>query len=153
MPGARNWSVRNVKLSYGVKLDPWVFCASHGDLAKLSKTMCSKIGTSDPYDACIKILDLAKFAKRLFRKGRIDGPHGPRVSDAFSSLHADEIQYIPTRITIQDGPPPAPHPFRKDVSFSAQQESRLALIPREQMIEDFLFVDIPFSRKLMAREF
>jgi hypothetical protein len=153
MPGARNWSIRNVTLSYGVQLDPWVFCASHGDLTELSKTMCRKIGPGDPYDACIRILDFARFAKRLFQLGRVQELRSCRVSDAFGNLSEGEIQYVAVRTTIQDGPPPQPHPLRKDISFGAQRESRLVLWPKREIVGDCLFIDAPSLGRLMVREF
>src|SRR5262249_6365371 len=61
--------LRNTVLNYPYS-DVFVFCASHGDLAHLTKIWCSSAFTN-PYDACVGIVDMNLLAHRIFYRGVI----------------------------------------------------------------------------------
>ncbi|MCA1514558.1 hypothetical protein [Bradyrhizobium sp. NBAIM01] len=148
MEGAKDWSARNLMLSYTFIDDPWVFCASDGDLKQLTKIMCD--GSEDGYDACIKIKDFGAFVTHLYRMGRVnDKP----LAVLFKGSRCDQVKYDRVSLLIEEGPPPAPNPFLKDVKFSDQQEARYVLLPANPIAEDTLFVKFPDPDKYLVREF
>lgn len=149
MDNARNWSIEGgVRFTYQFASDPWVFCASDGDLKTLTAIMCSTGNL--PYDACVKIKDFGKFAAHLFYQGRI---RLRPVADFFQACQVDRVNYNRVSVRIEDSRPPVPGPFLKDLKFSAQQEGRCVLLPSGRMNEDFLLINFPSPSEFLVQEF
>ncbi|MEH2570230.1 hypothetical protein [Bradyrhizobium sp. AZCC 2289] len=147
MDGAKDWSASDVTFQYQFANDPWVFCASDGDLKELTKVMC---GGDSNYDACVRIKDFGKFTAHLYFQGRIKlNP----VADFFKASHAGRVKYDHVALKIQEGRPPVPGPFLKDVKFLSQQEGRYALFPSNPIGEDILFINFSSASEHLVQEF
>jgi hypothetical protein len=148
MDGARDWSVSDVTFQYQFAEDPWVFCTSDGDLKELTNVMCS--ADDSGYNACVRIRDFGKFATHLYHQGRIKLKP---VADLFKASRVDRVKYDRVSIKVQEGRPPVPGPFLKDVKFSSQREGRYALLPSNPIGEDILFINFPSASEHLVREF
>jgi hypothetical protein len=146
---ATDWSATDIRVTYQFDDDPWVFCASDGDLGKLTDVMCT-VSDPPPYDACIRIKDFGKFAQHLYYQGRINLRP---VADIFKASKLDQVRYDRVTVSIQEGRAPVPGPFLKDNKFSSQQEGRYVLLPSGKISDDKLFINFPSSSQFLAREF
>ncbi|WBL82294.1 hypothetical protein I3J27_18350 [Bradyrhizobium xenonodulans] len=148
MDGAKDWSVDNINFTYEFANDPWVFCASDGDLEALTKVMCG--GGGDSYDACVRIKDFSAFHRHLHERGHVDGEP---LANLFKASHADRVRYDRVSIAIEEGQPLVPNPFLKDIKFADQREARYALLPANPIEKDTLFVRFSSPDNYLVREF
>jgi hypothetical protein len=134
--------------------DVFVYCASQGDLAPLTEAMCGD--TKNPYDACVRIVDMELLAHRMFYRGRILEMGGTKVGDVFSYFRCAPVEYCNLSLdqkTMTTRPPP-PSPFVKHHDpFPRQREVRIAFFePRQVLPSQTLTIKIPRPKEIFIEE-
>jgi len=107
----------------------FIYSATNGDLDALTTAMC--VDAEKPYDACLKIVDLAELRARIFETGWILGLNR-KVSDVFEPGIVQPVRYGSRSRDIREGPVIVPSPFKKGLRYEAQSEVRLLLIPKNE---------------------
>jgi hypothetical protein len=131
------------------EVDCYVFCFSVGELRQLTDTMCDPGRPDYAYDGCVSIVDPVTLASAIARTGTVNGIP---VSDKFV-VSAGPVDYRPTAHDFfRDGVAPA-NPFKKHHRYSAQQEARIVLTPREPFHSDFVSVTIGSPAILFSEQF
>jgi hypothetical protein len=135
--------------------DVFVFCASQGDLAPLTEATCGD--TENPYDACVRIMDMELLAHRMFHRGSILEMGGAKVGHVFSYFRCAPVEYCnlsldQKKMTTR---PPPPSPFIKHHDpFPRQREVRIAFFePRQVLPLETLTIKIPRPKEIFVEEF
>jgi hypothetical protein len=134
--------------------DVFVFCASQGDLALLTEAMCGD--SKNPYDACVRIMDMELLAHRMFYRGRVLEMGSAKIGDVFSAFRCAPVEYCNLSLdqkTMTTRPPP-PSPFIKHHDpFPRQREVRVAFIaPRQVLPSETLTIKIPRPKEIFIEE-
>lgn len=117
----------------------FIYSASWGNLKKLTEQMCVKAPRR--YDACLRIKNFGRLARRIFETGKIVGVDC-RVSDAFQRGQTNLVDYESRSRSIDQGPVIVPSAFKKAPKFSLQSEARITFVPKQKMDSKRLTVQI-----------
>jgi hypothetical protein len=129
----------------------YLFSASSGDLEQLTAAMCRK--DAEAYDGCIHIADIAWLAHRVYFKGKVVELGDARVRNVFSELVYSEVTYEALSRTPEMERAPEASPLLKDISFAAQSEIRIVLVPRQEMAHSMLTVRVPRPAQIFKEVF
>ncbi len=132
--------------------DLFIYSACLGDLNRLTSEMC--VTADRPYDACLRISDLAALRRRIIETGRILD-YDCKVSDVFEPGLIQQVEYEERSRDIREGPVIEPSPFKKDVKFKSQSEVRMLLVPKDPkgISNKRLVIEIPDPRSLFEEVF
>jgi hypothetical protein len=130
--------------------EPFIFCASRGELRTLASAMCE--GT-DPYDACLRIGDITRLAHRMLHRGIVIELDNIRMHQIFADFRVSQVTYEDLSRDQERRPPPSPSPFRKHFEFAPQSEVRIAFRPHSPIPVQMLTVKTHRLKTLLAEEF
>ncbi|MDQ2803685.1 MAG: hypothetical protein M3Y41_13775 [Pseudomonadota bacterium] len=142
--------IRDTEIRY-YSQDTFIFSASRGDLPSLTKTMCQD--SKDPYDACVRIVNMELLAHRMFHRGVVVEMGNTKVNRLFSHFHCAPVVYDDLRRDPKTTRLPQPSPFLKHSTFAPQREIRIALQPRQAIPLQNLTIKIPHPEKAFVEEF
>jgi hypothetical protein len=130
----------------------YIYSAAAGELNHLTTAMC--VEAEKPYDACLKIVDLAELRARIFEAGRVLGLNR-KVSDIFEPGVIQPVRYESRSRDIREGPVIEPSPFKKALRYKPQSEVRLLLIPKDeaQIPKEPLIIKVPDPASLFQEVF
>lgn len=132
-------------------VDCFVFCVSRGTIKRLSQAMCSA-ELSDPYDSCVRIMELESMARAIWESGRL-AEGGARIPEVFQTYRVGLVQYKRNYASIDVSPPVRASPFVKDPIYSSQSEARIVLYPKQMIDKDFIDLNVDFPSGLLREEF
>ena len=129
----------------------YIFSVSVGNIDGLTTRMY--VNAKRPYDACLKVADLAMLQLMAF-KGRVRDLNRA-VSDIFLPGLIQAVEYEPRSRDIRQGPVLEPSPFKKAESFVGQSEVRVLFVPKEdtQIAAERLFIELPNAASVFEEVF
>jgi hypothetical protein len=117
--------------------------------------MCS-YPPENPYDACIRIVDIKLLAHRMFHSGIVLELSNAKVGHLFADFGCGEVAYdnlLQDQKTMT-ARAPRPSPFLKHHDpFSQQREVRIAFQPHQVLTLETLTIKIPRPKQILIEEF
>jgi hypothetical protein len=130
----------------------YIYSTAAGELNHLTTAMC--VEAEKPYDACLKIVELAALRARIFEAGWVLGLNR-KVSDIFEPGVIQPVRYESRSRDIREGPVIEPSAFKKALRYKPQSEVRLLLIPKDeaQIPKEPLIIKVPDPESLFQEVF
>jgi hypothetical protein len=130
----------------------FMFCASVGKIDELTTAICEN--AEKPYDACLRIVNLAELQQRIFESGWVRDLNC-KVSDLFHPGLIQAVKYQARSRDIREGEVIEPSPFKKAEKYEPQSEVRMLLIPKEgaEIGKDTLIIEIAGPTALFTEVF
>jgi hypothetical protein len=130
----------------------FMYCASVGKIDELTTAICEN--AEKPYDACLRIVNLAALQQRIFETGWVRDLNC-KVSDLFHPGFIQAVKYQARSRDIREGEVIAPSPFTKAEKYKPQSEVRMLLVPKEgaEIGKDTLIIEIAEPKALFTEVF